>query len=187
MASRRNIRYEPDTPNADKILKRMRKAYRTESLSPTAVLEQIADFQDTNLFRTYALILAEQFMGAGKLQEFDRIMNGPRNVDLTQKERWVANTRAVTENAVTAKVVAFMVEEVRRHLGKAELADEVMSILREPWEKIVQQRKADQERVQLQQSAVANLPGFPAPGGAISGPVYGPQPQQQPVTRRRTP
>lgn len=174
---RKNIEIEPPLPDAEQLLVSVRESYRGKQLSPEARLQSISHFSEDNRFRTYALIVAQTFLAHNKTRELDSIFDGPENIDLTVRDRWVSNTANLTRNAIDARLTDFMARYVHPELGVGELADEVWAVLRPHYEELVRAQKAESEQQRLlAQSAVARLPGFSiGPGGIIGGPVHGPQ------------
>ncbi len=122
----------------EELLERLDKEHRSTKVSPVEILRTIAGFRDDNVFRVYALFVADELLSARKQSKLDKVFRKPRRIDLTlNKDEWVQNTRALTENAVQAQLVEFMVDQVHAGLGDGELAEEVWSILKDPWNKLM--------------------------------------------------
>lgn len=167
---RKSQHVEKEQPDATELLKKLGKAYATATLSPVARLERISRFADENRFRVYALTLAQKFAEHMKHKELDRVFDRPNRIDLGQADRWVSNTRALTENTVRAQLTEYMVMNILPALGPGELAEEVWSVLKEPYETILRQKHTEHEQSKQAQSAASH--GI---GGVNGAPTMGPQ------------
>ncbi len=178
--AKKTVDKDASPPQADPLLKQLEVQYSGRSLSPVGTLERIAKFDEKNRFRTCALLVAQQFLAASKLEILDRIFDRPQRIDVSDREKWVANTRALTYNALIADQLEFMVNKVHPALGTGEIAEEVWSILRKPYEEMIDARDREDERQRLlAQSQVAQMPGpiFIGPGRTMGGPqTTGPNP-----------
>ena len=90
-------------PDAGSLLADLEQNYHAHAaspaLSPVKRLRNIADLATDNKFRTYALLVAEQFAAHAKLSELDTIFHGPETIK-TGDKGWVANSSMLTRNAI---------------------------------------------------------------------------------------
>ena len=155
----------------DQLLAAVRSAYGSKGFSPEhkvcAMMHQC---------HAHVRLLAGRIVGelleARQLDALDRIIMH-QNIDASA-QRWVENARHLTQNtAIREGLIDHMVNVHKFLPVDTELADEVWSILKEPYNRLQQERYQEKLQAMMLAQTQQHLPFGPAAGG----------PQQQPPVR----
>lgn len=175
--SRDKLQADRTNPN-EQLCTDVRSAFAALGYSPEDKIRKILT-QCHPHFQDLVRCFAQKMLALTQLAKLDKVIVN-RNIS-SGDASWVSNTRRLTENALEAELLEIMVE-VHQMLESSDVMAEVWSILREPYEKLMQQR-ADAEAAALQ-AKLAALQGMGNPmiiGGPQPAAAPGNNPQAQPI------